>query len=125
MEMSELKITRWTLSHFEEACALWRGRVAELEAAERKPPEPTETQASEPDELQELHDQIDQLRGKHIHLISTDNTLRLDIGNVKKRLDRLEAWADKLADWSDQHCHYKFNLCRPKTKAPRLADDAR
>ncbi len=50
--MTELKITKWTLSEMEETCALWRARVAELEAAEKEaetidePPTEPESQAA-------------------------------------------------------------------------------
>jgi len=70
--------------------------------AEASKPNAAKCEALKPDvsepvelnDLQELDDRIDRLQRKHIHLISTDNTLRLDIGNVKKRLDRLEACSE-------------------------------
>ncbi len=91
----------------------------EAEAQAGKP------ETSEPDELQQLEERIDRRYKAFASAVGKDvQGIRSALASVELRLDRFVAWADKLAEWSDQHSHYKFDLCKPKTKAPRLADEA-
>ena len=95
----------------------WVVRLEELEAAQEER-DAAEAQAdkpetSEPTELQELNNRINRLK----HRAGFDRGRAYKASSkADARLDRLEAWAEKLADWSDT-----FRT----TPAPRLADDAR
>ncbi len=157
MSITQPGIAKWTLQQLEEGWervehdavdmrGYWRGRVAELEAAEKAEPS-----ACGPDEPQHYglrewdsdafkaickgllaaelacvaHVKIAPLL-ERLDALENRVTIAIDSANQDRRisdvrLERIEAWATEFAEWGDDHGHSStLTRHRAMSKAPRI-----